>query len=50
MEIQRVPLPYVFDSTRNPVIRLSETLSIGGGRPILIAGPCTLESQEHAIS
>lgn len=50
MEKQRVPLPYVFDSTRNPVIHLSETLSIGGGRPILIAGPCTLESQEHAIS
>ncbi|AGR97530.1 3-deoxy-7-phosphoheptulonate synthase [Chlamydia trachomatis] len=47
---KRVPLPHVFNSNRSLVIRLSETVSIGGGTPIIIAGPCTLESQEHAIT
>ncbi|MBQ8498216.1 3-deoxy-7-phosphoheptulonate synthase [Chlamydia sp.] len=50
MDRCRVLLPYVFDQRRNPVIRLSETLLIGNGKPIIVAGPCTLESLEHTIS
>lgn len=51
MEKERVPLPNVFDPNRSSAVCLSDILSIGRGRaPIIIAGPCTLESQKHAIS
>ncbi len=30
-------------------IKLSDGLLIGGGRPFLIAGPCVLESETHAL-
>ncbi len=32
------------------IIPLSEDISIGYGSPLLIAGPCTLESYEHTVA
>ena len=39
------------DSAETKKIRITEQVSIGGGGPLfLIAGPCVIESEEHALS
>ena len=39
------------DSEETKKIRITEQVSIGGGGPLfLIAGPCVIESEEHALS
>ena len=38
------------DSTKTKKIRITEQVTVGGGGPLfLIAGPCVIESEEHAL-